>query len=494
MKIRIFILATILLLSFQFLKAETHYLDLEKSIAIAKLQSIQMKSLKQDLKISEYNLKSATSQFKTHVDLNLTTPNYTETVRQFEDSTGITFYSVRQSIYNGSLTINQPLPTDGNVFIRSGIRSTDDFNDRERWLRTNTQIGLSQPIDAIYGYNRIRSEFKLAELSYEQTQKRLQREELNLEYQVSNAFYGLLSVQKREEIARMNLDRQAEAYEMAKSKYDAGLIREVDALQMEVDLASAQNSYDLALVNQGAAINNFKELIGIDLNDSVVVKSELNYEPIIVDVYKAVQLAMDNRLEIREQEIQIERSKLSIKRQKAQGMITGDFNAFYEKIGLNLSPMNSSIANSVSNSFADFQDRPGNFSLGLSVNIPIIDWGENKALVKAAEARLQKNIYEQEDIRRGIETEVKNLVAELTTNLKRLQLLEKNVEVAEKSFEITLSRYSDGDINSESLALERERLNGAYLSHLGAFINYELNLANLMRKTFYDFKKDEPIL
>jgi outer membrane protein TolC len=474
-------------------QAETHQLDLDKCISVAKLKSIEMLSLKQDLKIAEYNLRSATSRFKTHVDLDLQTPQYTETIRQFEDSTGITFYSVKQSLYSSNLTINQPLPTDGRIYISSGLSSTDDLNDSKRWMRMNTRLGLSQPIDALYGYNSIRSAFKSAKLAYEESQKRMKREELNLIYNVSNAFYRMLSVQKREEIARMNLERQKEAHDIAKNKFGAGLIREVDALQMEVDLAEAQNNYDLALIDQTQAQNGLKELIGIDLKDSIVISGVMDYKPVLVDEVKAVELAQKNRLEIREQEIQIELTKMNLKRQKAEGMITGDLNAYFEKIGVNSSATSSNIAGAVNNSFADFQDRPGNFGVGISVNIPLIDWGENRALVRAAEARLQKNIYEQESVRRNIETEVKNLVADLNSSLKRLQLLEKNVAVAEKSFEITRARFSDGDIDSQSLALERERLNNAYVSHLSAYINYELNLADLMRKTFYDFKNDREV-
>ena len=66
--------------------------------------------------------------------------------------------------------------------------------------------------------------------------------------------------------------------------------------------------------------------------------------------------------------------------------------------------------------------------------------------------------------------------------------------IAEKSFEITLARFSNGDIASQELALERERLNNAYTSHLSAYINYQLRMADLMRKTFYDFQNDRPIL
>ena len=85
-------------------------------------------------------------------------------------------------------------------------------------------------------------------------------------------------------------------------------------------------------------------------------------------------------------------------------------------------------------------------------------------------------------MQRSIEREVRNLVADLNSSLKRLQLLEKNVVVAEKSFEITRQRYSDGDIDSQALALERNRLNNAYNSHLRSYI-IQLVL-ELMRKTF----------
>ena len=104
----------------------------------------------------------------------------------------------------------------------------------------------------------------------------------------------------------MNLERQTDAYEIAKNKYAAGLIKEVEALQMEVDLAEAQNNLDLAIMDQSSAANRFKELIGIDIKDSVVLNTVLEYEIVLIDPQKAVNLALQNRLEIREQDIQIE--------------------------------------------------------------------------------------------------------------------------------------------------------------------------------------------
>lgn len=472
---------------------QVHLLDLESSIAIAKSSSFDMLILNQDLKISEFTLKSTTSRYKTHIDLELNTPNYTETIRQFEDSTGITFYPVKRANYGGFLTLNQPLPTDGKVFIRSGFSSTSDYFADTRWTRLNTLVQLVQPVDAFFGHNELKMSLKQARLDYERTQKRLKREELNLVYRVSSNFFNLVSAQKRVELALLNLERQQEAFEIAKNKYKAGLIREVDALQMEVDLAEAQNDYDQKVTHMASASNIFKKQLGIALADSIVISNAIAYVPVEVELEKALKYAMANRQEIREQEIQIELTELNLKTQKARGRISGDINASYDLIGVNGVPSSASFSSSLENVWGDLQQRPGNFAIGLSINIPILDWGENRAKVNAIEARMKQNIYRQEEQMRDIELEIINLVATFKSSMKRLQLLERNLIVAEKSFKITLSRYSDGDIDSQALALERERLNNAYLSHLSAYIDYELKLTDLMRNTFFDFKKQMPV-
>ncbi|NDW18794.1 TolC family protein [Dysgonomonas sp. 216] len=475
---------------------DIYNLTLEQSIEIAKAKSLSILRLGQDTKIAKYNLNSATSKLKTHINLDINTPKYSEEIRSFEDSTGVSYFPVKQLKYEANLVITQPLPTDGNIYIQNYASTLNDMRKKARYTNLRTRVGLSQPLDALYGYNGLKSTLKRAKLGYEQSNKALKREELNLIYLVSSGYYNLLSLQKKSEIALLDLERQTEAYEISKNKFAAGLIREVDALQMEVDLAEAQNNYDIAILNEESVRNSFKELLGINLNDSINISNELKYNVVIINPDIAINLALKNRLEIKEQEIQIQLQKINIKQQKTQGMIRGSIEAHFEKEGINpqLEGGNyTSFNKSLDNSWQDYKDRPVNYSVGLKISVPILDWGENRAMVKAAEARLTQINYRKEEIEREIETEVRNLVANTNSNLKRLQLLEKNVVVAEKSFEITRQRYSDGDIDSQALALERSRLNNAYTSHLQAYINYQLSLADLMRKTFYDFRTQQEI-
>jgi len=100
--------------------------------------------------------------------------------------------------------------------------------------------------------------------------------------------------------------------------------------------------------------------------------------------------------------------------------------------------------------------------------------------------------FDQEKI--NIEREIRNTVKQLNSSLKRLQLLEQNVVIAEKSFDISRQRFSNGDIDSQSLALDRTRLNAAYQSHLDSYISYKLLLSDITRKTFYDFEEGQAIV
>ena len=475
-------------------KAETYQLTLQASVELAKEKSYTMRNLKEDLKIAEYNLKAATSSLKTHIDLSLTMPEFNQTVRTWDDTHGVSFYSVKRLDYGGMITINQPLITNGNIYWETGLNNYDDFYNQDRSATFNTRLRLRQPIDALYGYNAVRSSLKSARLDYERSSKSLRREELNLEYRVSSSYYNLLSLQRSTEIARLDYERQTEANEIAQNKYASGLIREVDALQMEVDLAEAQNSYEMALINQSSALGSFKELLGIELSDSVVLCDELLYSVVVVDADKAVEQALKNRTELRERDIAIEQQAMSIRQRKAEGMVRGYLDAYVQKTGTGMGDMASSTyGNTLQSSASDFVGRPVNYGVGITLSVPLLDWGENRARVRASEARQRQNYFAKEELERSIETEVRNLVAQLNNNLKRLQLLEKNVAIAEKSFAITLQRFTDGDIDSQTLALERNRLNSAYRNHLSAYIAYQLSLADIARTTLYDFEKGEAI-
>jgi outer membrane protein len=115
-------------------------------------------------------------------------------------------------------------------------------------------------------------------------------------------------------------------------------------------------------------------------------------------------------------------------------------------------------------------------------------------LVKAAQSGLKMNTIRLDEEKINIEMEIRNTVRQLKSSLRRLQLLEQNLEIADRSFNISRQRFTNGDIDSQALALERNRLNLAYVAHLDSYVQYKLLLADLMRKSFYDFESGRSVI
>ena len=66
---------------------------------------------------------------------------------------------------------------------------------------------------------------------------------------------------------------------------------------------------------------------------------------------KAVSLALENRLELKENEIQIELSQMEIKRRKAAGMINGDILVNYNFIGVDKSNLTIPLETALDNTW-----------------------------------------------------------------------------------------------------------------------------------------------
>ena len=290
--------------------AET-LLSLEEAIDIALEQGYDMKTLRLQVIEAEENRLAAKYRFRTNADISLNTPNWSENVREVQVPNGLPVYnSLGTMRYQGQLNINQPLPTDGTITLRSQLyqsKESNYFTETDETLKrkdfvSSLSLRLSQPL---FTYNRLKTGLQRAELNYERTSLNLNRTELNVIYNVSNSFYTLYRLTRSYEIANETMEQQKKTYDLAKLKFEAGLIPEVDALRTEVDLASAQSDLLSAEASMERQKEQFKQDIGLSLDEDVGVKTDISYAHFDIDLDKALEYGLANRYEIRENEINI---------------------------------------------------------------------------------------------------------------------------------------------------------------------------------------------
>ncbi len=477
-------------------------LVLDDAIAIALEKSYRMKSLRLSLAQAEQNLIAAKGRFRTNAQMSFDTPNWYESVSQIQRPDDLPIYNTTGLInYQGTLNISQPLPTGGALSLVSRgyhqdvstFRTDLDSTLKRSEILSSVSLRFSQ---SLFTPNDLRIGLRRANLGFERATKYYRRNELDVVYRVTQSFFDLYQATSEARIAEDNAIQQYELYDLAKKKYQAGLIPEVEALQMEVDLAESKNNLLSAQGALGRAEDAFKQLIGLELSDSVGVQTDLEYQKIEINQDEATKLALANRMEIREGEIDVEIAKINVRETDAKSAIKGELSAFYDLTGVSdpYLPYGSTWKTLWNSSRSDMDRRPHNRGVVFSLTVPLWDWGVNAAEVSSAQANLRSQELDLVEQEKQIVLEVRDAVSQLREAESRYEVLLKNQEVAQRAFDISIERFNNGDITSQELALDRNRLTQAKMSFLSAYIAYRLAIADLKRKTMWDFEKNQSLV
>jgi outer membrane protein TolC len=470
-------------------------LDLNGAIEIALEKSYQMKSLKLSVVKAREDLSAARGRFYTRADMDFELPNYSESLSSVQQGYGFSVYNTRGFYqYRGNFNIIQPLPTNGEFRLTSsGYQTTESYltsvgvDTSIKRFQSLVRLQFTQPLFTV---NSLRFGLKRAKLNYERTNKRFSRYELDIIYEVTAQFFNLYQTTREEEIARNQADQQREAYELAARKYDAGLIPEVEVLQMEVDLADSRNKFLEAQGARKKQADYFKQLIGLSLDENIVVQTDFRYQPVAIDSVRAIQEALSQRSEIREGEIELTLAKMAVDEVRSDGRIQGELRAFYDLSGISADYLVEADLHALFNSsVTDLKNRPRNKGVVFQLTVPLWDWGVNRAQVAAARVEVQQAEFELAEQKKTIEREVRSFLSQVRESENRLEVLKKSEELAEKSYFINKQRFENGDITSQELTLDQQRLTTARQTYLNAFISYKLAIADLTRKTMFDFEK-----
>ena len=477
-------------------------LSLDEALGIALEQSFEARTLRLDLTRAQQNAKAARGRFRTYADLDLQTPTYDQ--RFFEKPVPgepSVFEQTESLEWLGRLSVNQPLPTNGLLTLTGSLRlfqsetflEVDDTRFEDNRLFTTMRLGFSQPLfvpnDLAFGRERAELELDRANMRYTRTQ-------LDVVYRVTDVFFTLFRAQQQLEIARAARDQQRAASELAQRKFQSGLIPEVEALQMEVDLARSESELLQAEGALERARDSFLLTVGLDLAEQVRAEATVSVPEVEVDEHFALAHAIEHRSEIKESAIDLRLSEITLRQTDARRAIRGDLRAFYDISGISDDELRESgaLGDLLDSSFDDLRERPDNKGVSFSLSIPLWDSGVNGAEVAAARASLERQELDSAESERRVVQQVKSTLARLRESRQRLDVLQRSESVAERSYEISRARFDNGDITSQDLALDRDRLVQAQLATLDASIQLRLALADLARQTLYDFESDRSLV
>ncbi len=471
-----------LLLFYAIAGAQSLSLTLDDALDVALQNSPDILRSRLNLERSRQSLRAQQAALKSRFSLSITPYDYTS-VREFNNFYN-TWNTNEISSSLGDFSIRQPVKwTDGTLMLTDRLEWQNSYsefkNERIKTYSNNLYLSYNQPI---FTYNKTRLNLRELELDFENTALSFALQQLSLEYQITLGFYNVYKNKMSYQISREEYNNQEQSYQIIKNKVDAGLSAKEELYQAELNLATSKSTVQNSLVTLESSMDEFKRQTGIDMMQEIDVVADVSHQPVQVDLQKALITGQKNRMELRQRNIDIENSYANLTRTKAENEFKGDVNLTYGIIGTN-------------EKYQDMYDQSTkNQKVSLSFEIPLFDWGERSARIKAAEATLKNQQLSLSNQTNDIIIGIRQAVRDLQNQEVQIEIEQQNVRNAELTYQINLEKYRNGDLTSMDLNLYQTQLSDRKTSYINSLINYKLALLNLKIESMWDFVKNEPVI
>ena len=453
-------------------------LTIEKALDIAEENSPTLRRSHMNLDRYQETLIAQRASLKSKFSLNLNPLDYSKN-RSFDNRLS-QWYTNEKLSTSGTFRVDQPiLWTDGEISLintfgwQDNNSNIDGDKNSNKAFNNNLYLQLSQPI---FTYNKRKMELKQIEYDYENAHISYALQRLNTEKDITNQFYSQLAITREE------LVNAQQSYDIIKNKVEADLSAKDELFQAELNLATARSSVEEQQVSLENAKDKLKQALGMNLDDDLMVFAEIDIKPIDVNLQQAIAHGLESRLELRQREIESEELDFQMIKTKALNEFKGDISLSFGLIGDN-------------KRFQNIYENPTqNPRVAISFTVPIFDWGEKKARVRAQKVAQNINKLDFHEDKVDIELNIRQVWRSLENLRTQIEIAEQNVLNAQRTYDLNLTRYREGDLTGMEMSQFQTQLSNKKISYTQALINYKIELLNLKILSLYDFELNAPIV
>jgi len=462
---------------------DTLTLDLQSTVRLANDSSLSAFRAKNMYMASYWEYRSFKAARLPSLTLHMTPLRYNrDFTRRYDSQQDVDVYRQQQSLYTyGNVAAQQNFDlTGGTFFIDTELGYFRNFGDQEQSQYNSVPIRIGYRQDLL-GYNRFKWEKKIEPLKFERAKKELISE---LEQTAENAsvyFFELAMAQAEYELAKENVTNTQKLYGIGEEKHKIASIGRADLLTLKLDRVNARNSFQNAEIRLNRAMFALAAYLNLDKNTKIKLELPDYPEDMTVLVGDALMYAKENNPQYLESEQRILESKQVLDKSRKESLFNASLSA---SVGFN----------QVAETFRDVYRSPLQQDIvGLTVSIPLIDWGVRKGRYNMAKNNL--NIVElsaqQDELR--MEEDVIMTVGDFMVQQQMISSAKEAMELANMAYEQTQERFIIGKADINSLTLSTNRRQDAQRNYVGSLRNYWQSYFKIRKLTLFDFEKGEPI-
>ena len=452
-------------------------LTLEDVVVAAQNKSLSALLAKYSLIRSYWEFRSYKAQFLPSLNLNASLGQYNRSIVPLQDAlTGETHYVQNDNMNNSlMLSIDQNIPwTGGTISLNSYLNRFDQFSPfRSLTYNSNpVNIYFQQPI---FQYNRLKWEKKTEPKKYEKSKRQYLEDMEDIAITAAGYFFSVLRTQENMENARRRYENTRQLYDIAQERFSIGTYTKDELLQMELQVLNAEIAVSSSEVELKQAMLKLKSYLGMGEKDEIVLIRPPHYSNLEIDEEEAVRRSLENTTFSLDNELNLIEAEAAIAQAKAERGFSATLTA---QFGL------TQTGNDLGTSYHDPTDQE---IVGLSLNVPIVDWGLGKGKVQMAKTQQEIVLtqVEQEVMERRQDIYIR--VVQFNAQSKQCDVSQKADAIAGERYELALQRFRNGTIGILEMNAAQNERDEASVQYIDELANYWSYYFALRKDTLYDY-------
>ncbi len=328
----------------------------------------------------------------------------------------------------------------GGSLNQAGQGIVDAFETNTRNVAAGAII-LTQPL---YMGGKIRAYNRITKYAEQVAGQQVRSEEQEVVLSVDQAYWQVVSLANKKKLAQQYRDMLAQMNDDMQKMIDEGVATKASGLNVDVKLGEAEMT--LLKVNDGLTLSRMLlcQLCGLPLDKEILLADELLADLPSPSLREeaSIKQALVRRPELESLRLatDIYNEKVKIERSASlpQLALMGGYGA-----------MTPSVFNGFENKFK------GTWNVGVTLSVPVWNWGEGRYKVRAAKADVAIAKLRFEDAQEKIGLQVKQAGFRVNEAEQRLTLSQRNVLKAEENLRTAELGFKEGVIaTSDMLAAQ----------------------------------------
>ncbi len=291
---------------------------------------------------------------------------------------------------------------------------------------------------------------KTAKLNYENGVTSYENAVRTVELNVRKVFCNLLYTKENIQLQERKLETAKSLYESNLAKYNRGQLSELDLLNSQYNYESTIPTLQSLQINYDNSIATFKQTLGLNQSEEIELVGNIE------DFLNIGKIEINKNIE----EVPAVKTILANMELAKTQLLATRFSAW----GPSLS---ASYSYGQSGNFESSDLRTTGNALSLSLRIPLdgfLPWSNGALSIANQKANLQDLELQLKEKKESTELEIQNSIKKIEQAQAQLNVLENNVELAQKRYNMTLTAYNHGSkdlltLQNASDALMTARIN-----------------------------------